>query len=204
MNIGYARVSTSDQNLDLQLDALRAVGCERIFDDVASGAKSERPGLRQALDYLRKGDTLVVWKLDRLGRSLPDLLATTNLLETQGKGFRSLQESLDTTSSAGRLIFHIFASLADFERNLIRERTNAGLAAARARGRHGGRPRSLNSRGVQMAKQLLKDPFAKFGEVAETLDVSRSTLYRALKAADESRIGTELRSAPEPVHSNYA
>jgi DNA invertase Pin-like site-specific DNA recombinase len=135
MLIGYARVSTLDQHLHLQEDALKKAGCERIFTDTASGAKSERPGLSQVLDALRSGDTLVVWKLDRLGRSLKHLVETVQALSEKEVGFRSLQESIDTTTSGGKLIFHIFAALAEFERDIIRERTNAGLAAARARGR---------------------------------------------------------------------
>ena len=134
MLIGYARVSTTDQNLDLQQDALKAAGCERILTDTASGAKTERPGLNKALAECRSGDTLVVWKLDRLGRSLPHLVETVRELVARGVGFRSLQENIDTTTSGGKLIFHIFASLAEFERDIIRERTNAGLTAARARG----------------------------------------------------------------------
>src|SRR5919201_955449 len=143
MNIGYARVSTQDQTLDLQKDALTKAGCERLFSDTASGASTERKGLEQALGQLREGDTLVVWRLDRLGRSLPHLIETVTALEQRGIGFRSLTESIDTTTSGGKLIFHIFGALAEFERNLIRERTLAGLAAARARGRSGGRPKVL-------------------------------------------------------------
>ena len=140
MLIGYARVSTSDQRLDLQQDALRGVGCERIFTDTASGAKAGRPGLAAALDTCREGDILVVWKLDRLGRSLSHLVEVVQVLAERNVSFRSLQEQLDTTTSGGKLIFHLFASLAEFERDVIRERTNDGLAAARARGRKGGRP----------------------------------------------------------------
>ena len=134
MLIGYARVSTDDQTLDLQRDALSAAGCERIFEDKAGGAKADRPGLKEAFGQLRRGDILVVWRLDRLGRSLKDLIARAEELHEQGIGLRSLQESIDTDSSSGQLIFHIFGALAQFERNLIRERTQAGLTAARARG----------------------------------------------------------------------
>ena len=156
MLIGYARVSTTDQNLDLQRDALHAAGCERILTDTASGVKAERPGLLQALRECRAGDTLTVWKLDRLGRSLPHLVETVRDLEQRGVGFKSLQESIDTTTSGGKLIFHIFASLAEFERDIIRERTNAGLAAARARGRKGGRPPSVDPAKVKAALALKK------------------------------------------------
>src|SRR3954467_10501673 len=138
MLVGYARVSTEDQNLDLQRDALTRAGCERIFTDVASGAKDDRTGLAGALAFLRPGDTLVVWKLDRLGRSLKHLIETVTALQARKIGFRSPQESIDTTTSGGKLIFHVFGALAEFERDLIRERTQAGLQAARARGRKGG------------------------------------------------------------------
>src|SRR6187200_1319658 len=141
MLVGYARVSTQEQDLALQLDALRAAGCAKVYEEKASGAQRERPELKAALDYVRKGDTLVVWKLDRLARSLKQLIETVELLEDRGIGFKSLTESIDTTTSGGRLIFHIFAALAEFERNIIRERTTAGLNAARARGRVGGRPK---------------------------------------------------------------
>jgi DNA invertase Pin-like site-specific DNA recombinase len=145
MLIGYARVSTHVQSLSLQLDALKKARCQKVFDDKVSGARSERPGLEATLEYVREGDTLLVWRLDRLGRSLKDLIEIIGGLEKRGIGFRSLQESIDTTTSRGRLIFHVFGALAEFERNLIRERTRAGLEAARARGRKGGRPRALDS-----------------------------------------------------------
>lgn len=143
MRIGYARISTPEQKLLLQTDALTKAGCERSFSDVASGAKDDRPGLRAALGYLRPGDILVVWKLDRLGRSLKHLLEAVNALHERGIGFLSLQENIDTTTSGGKLVFHIFGALAEFERDLIRERTQAGLRAAWARGRKGGRPHKL-------------------------------------------------------------
>jgi len=146
MRIGYARVSTNDQNLNLQKDALQVAGCERVFTDIVSGARGERPGLTAALTECRPGDTLVVWKLDRLGRSLPHLVETVSTLAADGVGFQSLQEQIDTTTSGGKLIFHIFASLAEFEREVIRERTKAGLAAARARGRTGGRPKGVDQK----------------------------------------------------------
>ncbi len=183
MNIGYARISTGDQNLDLQRDALLAAGCDesKIFTDRLSGSKDDRPGLAQALAYVRAGDTLVVWRLDRLGRSLSHLIQTTTGLEDRGVGFRSLQEGIDTTTSGGKLVFHIFGALAEFERSLIRERTNAGLKAARARGRNGGRPKLLDARKLAVAESLLKDPKLTVKEVAEQVGVARSTLYTYLK-----------------------
>jgi DNA invertase Pin-like site-specific DNA recombinase len=142
--VGYARVSTTEQHLDLQRDALGQAGCSRVFPDTASGAMAERPGLAQALNYLRAGDVLAVWKLDRMGRSLKDLIEIVSILEHRGIGFKSLQESMDTTTPGGKLIFHVFAALAEFERGVIRERTQAGLTAARARGRNGGRRYKLS------------------------------------------------------------
>ena len=179
MLIGYARVSTAEQNLDLQLDALKKAGCEEIFSDKVSGAKSERKGLSAAISHLRKGDKLVVWKLDRLGRSLGHLIGTINTLDGQGIGFQSLQENIDTTSG-GKLIFHIFGALAEFERDLVRERTQAGLAAARARGRKGGRRKAMTSKQIEMAKSLRKDPKNTVQDICTMLGVSRSTLYRHL------------------------
>ncbi len=158
MKIGYARVSTLEQNLDLQTDALSKAGCEKLFTDRASGAKDDRQGLIDAIEFCRKGDSLVVWKLDRLGRSLKHLIETVNLLHEKKVGFVSLQESIDTTTSGGKLIFHVFGALAEFERELIRERTNAGLASARSRGRLGGRPKAITNRQLQIAKTMLKDP----------------------------------------------
>jgi DNA invertase Pin-like site-specific DNA recombinase len=143
MLIGYARVSTEDQNLDLQRDALKQAGCEQIYTDRVSGTKAERKGLTEALSHLRSGDTLVVWRLDRLGRSLRHLIDTVTDLQEREIGFKSLQESIDTTTSGGKLVFHIFGALAEFEREIIRERTKAGLTAARARGKSGGRPKAL-------------------------------------------------------------
>ncbi len=152
MKIGYARVSTVEQNLDLQQDALSKAGCEKFFQDVGSGAKDERKGLLYAIEFARKGDTIVVWKLDRLGRSLKHLIEVINLLDRKGVGFASLQESIDTTTSGGKLIFHVFGALAEFERELIRERTNAGLYAARARGKRGGRPQKLTEKQIEIAQ----------------------------------------------------
>src|SRR5436305_12398952 len=152
MNIGYARVSTQDQTLHLQKDALEKIGCSEIFTDTASGAQTERKGLDAALAYVREGDTLVVWRLDRLGRTLKHLIETVTDLSQRHIGFKSITENIDTTTSGGKLIFHIFGALAEFERDIIRERTKAGLLAARARGREGGRPKALTSKKVQMAK----------------------------------------------------
>lgn len=154
MLIGYGRVSTSDQTLDLQKDALQKAGCGRIFTDTASGAKAERTGLDEALSHLRTGDILVVWRLDRLGRSLKHLIETITALDNRKIGFKSITEAIDTTTSGGKLIFHIFGALAEFERDIIKERTRAGLTAARARGRKGGRPKKLNPRKADIAKQL--------------------------------------------------
>lgn len=186
MLVGYARVSTNDQNPDLQKDALLKAGCERIFTDVASGAKSDRAGLIEAISYLRAGDALVVWKLDRLGRSLKHLIETVQALESRNLGFRSLQEQIDTTTSGGKLIFHVFGALAEFERDLIRERTRAGLAAARARGRSGGRPRVLDQQQVAMAATLIRDPHVRVSDICEQLTISKSTLYRYLKSRGET------------------
>ncbi|HHI71512.1 MAG TPA: recombinase family protein [Rhodobacteraceae bacterium] len=186
MLIGYARVSTQDQNPCLQTDALEAAGCDRIFIEKASGAQRDRPQLKAALDYLRKGDVLVVWKLDRLARSLKQLIETVDELEKLGIGFKSLTENIDTTTPGGRLVFHIFGALAEFERSIIRERTCAGLDAARARGRKGGRPPALTYRDIQKARAMLADPKITVGEVARTLGVAPSTLYRHLPGGRSS------------------
>lgn len=180
MLIGYARVSTQDQTLDLQTDALARAGCEKIFTDMTSGAKAERPGLLEAMSHLRAGDTLVVWRLDRLGRTLNHLIATITKLNEQGIGFKSLQENMDTTTPGGKLIFHIFGALAEFEREVIRERTNAGLQAARARGRLGGRPtlQTRDPKKVALARKLYTDRNMTVKEICETLRIGRRTLYR--------------------------
>lgn len=183
MLVGYARVSTTDQNLDLQKDALEAVGCKRIFTDTASGARAQRPGLAEALQHCRTGDTLVVWKLDRLGRSLPHLVETVRDLLTQGVGFKSLQESIDTTTSGGKFIFHVFASLAEFERDIIRERTHAGLSAARARGRKGGRPKGVDERKKKAAIALKKEPERSIKDICEIVGISRNTYYKYTRSA---------------------
>jgi DNA invertase Pin-like site-specific DNA recombinase len=176
--VGYARVSTQDQNPELQLDALKESGCEKVFVEKASGAQRDRPELQAALEYMRSGDTLVVWKLDRLARSLKQLIETVETLEGQGIGFRSLTEALDTTTSGGRLVFHIFGALAEFERSIIKERTMAGLVSARARGRMGGRPRGLSDEDMAAAKAMLNDPNIPVEDIAERLGVAISTLYR--------------------------
>jgi DNA invertase Pin-like site-specific DNA recombinase len=181
MRIGYARVSTQDQNPELQLDALTAAGCEQIFHEKASGKDRDRVELSRCLQTLRKSDTLIVWRLDRLGRSLLHLVEIVNALDARGVGFQSLTENVDTTNAGGRLIFHIFGALAEFERNLIRERTVAGLAAARARGRHGGRKIKLLRGDVRKAAAMLRDPLVTKAEVARHFSVSRVTLNAALK-----------------------
>ena len=181
MQIGYARISTGDQTLALQEDALKKAGCERLFQDIASGAKAERPGLAKALEQLRAGDTLVVWRLDRLGRSLQHLLVTLTDLDKRGIGFRSLTENIDTTTSGGRLVFHIFGSIAEFERDLIRERTTAGLTAARARGHKGGRPPAKAFRdpaAIAMARHLYFDTKTPVASICRQFGISRPTLYR--------------------------
>lgn len=176
--LGYARVSTDDQNLDLQRDALHRAGCAVIYEETASGKKADREQLESCRKALRSGDTLVVWRLDRLGRSLPDLVQIVADLEQRGIGFESITEKIETGSAAGKLIFHVFAALAEFERNLIRERTRAGLAAARARGRSGGRKPKLNEKQIREIKALLRDPAIAVADVAKRYGVSRTTLYK--------------------------
>lgn len=183
MFVGYARVSTQDQNPALQLDALKAVGCERVFTEKASSAQRDRSELAAALAYMREGDSLVVWKLDRLARSLPQLIETVARLDDAGIGLRSLTEAIDTSTAGGKLIFHIFGALAEFERSLIRERTRAGLKAARDRGRKGGRPPALSAADLAAAKAMLSDPAITVTEIAKRLNVSPATLYRHLPAA---------------------
>jgi DNA invertase Pin-like site-specific DNA recombinase len=180
MLVGYARVSTQEQDLSLQLDALQAAGCDKVFTEKASGAQRDRPQLQAALDYMRGKDTLVVWKLDRLARSLKQLIDTVEELGERGIGLRSLTESLDTTTSGGTLVFHLFAALAEFERSIIRERTRSGLQAARRRGRLGGRPPALKSQDLAAARALLRDPDITVEQVAKRLGVAPSTLYRHL------------------------
>jgi DNA invertase Pin-like site-specific DNA recombinase len=182
MLIGYARVSTDEQNLDLQRDALHKAGCEQIYTDRVSGTKAERKGLTEALSHLRQGDTLVVWRLDRLGRSLRHLIDTVTELQEREIGFKSLQESIDTTTSGGKLVFHIFGALAEFEREIIRERTKAGLTAARARGKSGGRPKALTEKQVQMLNNLAADRNNSIEDICKILGISRMTYYRYVKA----------------------
>jgi DNA invertase Pin-like site-specific DNA recombinase len=178
MLVGYARVSTLDQNPALQIAGLKAAGCERIFTEKASGAQRERPELQAALSYLRNGDTLVVWKLDRLARSIQQLLQTVDTLQTSGIELRSLTESIDTTTPSGRLVFHIFSALAEFERAVIRERTSAGLQAAKERGKKGGRPTQFGPKELAAAKALLADPEIRVADIAARLKISPATLYR--------------------------
>jgi DNA invertase Pin-like site-specific DNA recombinase len=181
MLVGYARVSTSDQTLHLQHDALTKAGCIKIFTDTASGAQAERKGLTEAISYVRAGDTLVVWKLDRLGRSLKDLIARITELNDRKIGFKSLTENIDTTTSGGKLIFHIFGALAEFERDIIKERTNAGLAAARTRGKLGGRPKALSPERIKLARKLYADTSTSVAEICKMLGISRHTLQRYVK-----------------------
>lgn len=185
MKIGYARVSTLDQNLDLQLDALKQAGCIKIITDEISGSVAERPGLKKIKELLREGDTLVVWRLDRLGQSLKHLIEWINELQSLGVGFQSLQESINTMTSTGQLIFHMFGALAEFERNLIRERTKAGLAAARARGRLGGRPKQLESSKRKLAVKLYQDREHTVQEICRMMGISKPTLYQYLREQNE-------------------
>src|SRR3954451_14779416 len=193
MRIGYARVSTYEQNLDLQRDALQRAGCERIIEDTASGGKATRSGLAQALDLVRQGDVLAVWRLDRLGRTLKHLIELMGDLERQGIGFQSVTEAIDTTTANGKLFFHIFGALAEFERNLIRERTQAGLQAARARGRKGGRPKALDGKQRAMAVELYRSGKHTVDEVCRTVGITRPTLYAyvnedAAKAGQQGKV----------------
>src|SRR3954462_3837166 len=181
MLVGYARVSTTDQTLALQQDALQKAGCTKIFTDTASGAQTEREGLTEAITYVRAGDTLVVWKLDRLWRSLKGLIERITQLNDRKIGFRSITENIDTTTSGGKLIFHIFGALAEFERDIIRERTNAGLEAARARGKLGGRPPALSPEKIKLARKLYADTSTSVAEICKMLGISRHTLQRYVK-----------------------
>src|SRR4051795_12578686 len=178
-NVGYARVSTIDQDPALQLDALAAAGCGKVFEDCASGARADRAGLRSALEYVRDGDVLIVWKLDRLGRSLPHLIETVTSLATRGVGFRSITEAIDTTTPGGRLVFHLFGALGEFERDLIRERTRAGLAAAAARGRKGGRKPVVTREKLTRARNLVAKGLT-VREAAVRLKIGKTALYEAL------------------------
>jgi DNA invertase Pin-like site-specific DNA recombinase len=187
MKIGYARVSTHDQNLDLQKDALEKAGCEKIFVDEISGTVAKREGLEKAREILRKDDVLIVWRLDRLGRSIRDLIDWVTTLEEDGIGFKSLQESIDTTTSSGKLVFHIFAALAEFERNLIRERTNAGLTAARARGRLGGRKKSLNAKQRKQAVEMYERKNQTVKQICEMMNITKPTLYAYIREEQTSK-----------------
>jgi len=181
MLIGYARVSTAEQNLDLQRQALTGAGCKKIFEDTISGTRAERPGLTKALDVLRVGDTLVVWKLDRLGRSVKQLVDLVAELHTEGIEFHSLTDSINTGTPSGRFFFHVMASLAEMERELTIERTRAGLEAARARGRQGGRPSSLTDDQARTARRLYEQKDMTVAQIGQVLGVSRSTVYRVLE-----------------------
>lgn len=180
MKIGYARVSTTDQHLRMQEDALKSAGCEEIYTDVISGAKSQRPGLEKALSYAREGDTIVVWKLDRLGRSIQHLIQTMTSLIDRKIGFKSLQENIDTSTSGGKLIFHIFSALAEFERDLIQERTQAGLKAARARGKMGGRPPLLDTRQINRMIEMYDKQKNTVAEICKIYNISRPSFYNYL------------------------
>jgi len=185
MLIGYARVSTGDQRLDMQLDALERAGCERVFSDHASGGRLDRAGLEALRSHLRPGDTLVVWKLDRLGRTVRQLVELVAELNLVGVNFASITDGIDTSTPPGRFFFHVMAALAEMERDLVRERTRAGLTAAKARGRVGGRKPKLSDQQITHARRLLEDLTTTGAEVAETLGVSRSTLYRSLGRAKQ-------------------
>lgn len=199
MRIGYARVSTEDQTLDLQRDALKRAKCRQVYEEHASGKTASRPELEACLKSLRKGDTLVVWRLDRLGRSLGDLIQLTTEFRSRGIELESLTEKLETGSPAGKLVFHVFAALAEFERNLIRERTSAGLRAARARGRKGGRPRKLSPKDIQAIQALMHAGQLPVQDIADRFGVSRSTLYRnATRPASPQALKTRARQT-EPA-----
>lgn len=203
--IGYARVSTDDQNLDLQRDALRVARVESFYEEKTCGKSAGRPELDHCLKALRAGDTLVVWRLDRLGRSLPDLVRIVADLEEKGIGFESITEKIETTSAAGKLVFEVFAALAEFERNLIRERTRAGLAAARARGRAGGRKPKLDDRQIKEIKRLMSDPTIPISQIAERYNVSRTTIYkvspRSATSSTEPQLDTNRKTSHKQVAS---
>src|SRR4028119_51417 len=185
MLIGYARVSTLEQNLDLQRDALKETGCEKIIVDKLSGTLSERPGLTKVKEQLRRGDTLVVWRLDRLGRSLKDLIDWINYLDKEGVALKSLQESIDTSTATGKLVFHLFGALSEFERNLIKERTMAGLSAARARGRKGGRPLSLDKDKRALVVSLYNEKKLSVKKICEMMNITKPTLYSYVQSSIE-------------------
>jgi len=188
MKVGYMRISTGDQNLAMQEDALKNAGCERIFSDVASGSKQARPGLEQALTFARRGDTIVVWRLDRLGRSVQHLIEVIKKLQDKEIGFASLQENINTTTSGGKLVFHIFSALAEFERELIRERTNAGLAIARQRGKVGGRPAYLNNAQIKRMLELYNEGKISVAELCRMYSISRPSFYNYLHKENKTAI----------------
>ncbi len=192
MKVGYTRVSTQDQNQDMQLDALKNAGCEKFFSDKASGAKSDRPGLHEALEYLRKGDCLVVWKLDRLGRNLKHLIEIVEDLKSKKIGFTSLQDGFDTTTNGGKFVFQIFGAMAEFERDLIRERTMAGLDAARARGRTGGRKEKLNATQVAALKTMYDSKNHSLGEICSTFGITKPTIYRYLEKSNQASLKLKI------------
>jgi DNA invertase Pin-like site-specific DNA recombinase len=181
MLIGYARVSTQDQNLDLQVEALKKIGCEKIFKEIVSGVKTDRESLNETFSYLRSGDSLVVWRLDRLGRTLKQLIELINSLKEKGIGFVSITEAIDTTTPTGQFFFHITAAFAELERDLIRERTKAGLASARARGRKGGRPKAIDSEAFQMALILYNEKKTTVASISKQFNISKRTFYRYLE-----------------------
>lgn len=183
MKIGYIRVSTQEQNLSLQIDALKAIGCETWYEEKVSGTKLNRPQLQNALKALRKGDILVVWKLDRLGRSLKDLIQIISDLQEKEISFYSIKDNIDTSSASGKLFFHLFAALAEFESNIIKERTNAGLIAARARGHKGGRPKKITAKEAAKAKAMLSDPTITKTEIAKHFGITRATLDKYLNVS---------------------
>jgi DNA invertase Pin-like site-specific DNA recombinase len=197
MKIGYVRVSTSEQNPDLQQDALTAAGCEKILVDRVSGTVTQRPGLEKIKELLREGDTLVIWRLDRLGRSLRDLIEWVGYLEQRGVGLQSLHEMIDTRTPTGKLTFHLFGALAEFERHLILERTQAGLVAARARGRVGGRPVALDAEQRALAVQLYREKKTTVMKICQMMGISKPTLYRYVREAQGTDSGTEDASASD-------
>ena len=181
MLVGYSRVSTNDQSLNSQIDKLKEFGCEKIFTDVISGSKSERKGLKEMLDYLRENDTVVVFRLDRLGRSLKDLIDIMNLFKNKNIHFKSISENIDTATPTGKLIFHITGAFAEFERNIIRERTKAGIESARTRGRKGGRPTKMTEERIKMAKILHNDKSLSINDILKQMNIKRGLFYRMLK-----------------------
>ena len=203
MRIGYARISTQEQNLDLQKDALKRAGCEKIIEDVVSGKAESRSGLDRAKELLRAGDVLVVWRLDRLGRSLKHLIELMTELEKQKIGFQSLQESIGTTTPGGKLVFQIFGALAEFERNLIRERTKAGLDAARARGREGGRPKKLSAQQRALAIDLYHQKKHSIDEICRTMGISKPTLYAYVRGSSRERQPRSLPAGHDLLPPKY-